>query len=223
MMNSTISGRDTMDNNAKWVNDMKIERVMKNLQANNMQAHYVKNQEELLATVKSLMSEGETVSVGGSATLFETGVIDFLRNGKYDFLDRHVELTPEERKALYRNCFSADTYITSTNAITENGELYNVDGSGNRVAAMIYGPDQVIVITGVNKIVKDEAAAIDRYRRIAAPANAKRLNRNTPCAKLGYCTQCDSPEHICSAHVMIRRQFNSDRIKVIIIDGNYGY
>lgn len=212
-----------MDQNVKWVMDKKIENVMKNLQSNNMSAYFVRNQEELISKVASFMQEGETVSVGGSMTLFETGLIDFLRSGQYNFLDKHAELTADERKKLYRQCFSADTYITSTNAITENGELYNVDGSGNRTAAMIYGPDQVIVITGTNKIVKDEAAAIERYSRMAAPANARRLNRKTPCAELGYCTQCNSPDHICSAYVMIRRQFDPERIKVIIIDGEYGY
>ena len=212
-----------MDKNTKWVSEMKIERVMTNLRSNNMDPYFVKSKVELITKVESFMKEGETVSVGGSVTLFETGMIDFLKNGNYDYLDRYADLTPEERKDVYRQCFSADTYLTSTNAITEDGELFNVDGSGNRTAAMIYGPDQVLVIAGVNKIVKDEKAAVERYRRIAGPANAKRLNRDTPCAKLGYCTNCKSNENICSAHVMIRGQFDPNRIKVILIDENFGY
>lgn len=213
-----------MDKNMKWVIDQKVQRTMENLEKNNMEAYYVENEKEVLEKIKELITEGETVSVGGSMTLFETGVLDLLRNDKYNFLDRYKPgLTKEDIKDIYRKSFCADAYFTSSNAITEDGELYNVDGNGNRVAAMIYGPDKVIVIAGINKIVKDVDEAIERNKRIAAPANTKRLARKTPCAKLGYCVDCSSPDRICNDYVLIRKQGQKGRIKVIIVGTELGY
>ncbi|QZY54169.1 lactate utilization protein [Crassaminicella profunda] len=213
-----------MDQNTEWVIEQKVQRTIENLEKNNMEGYYVKNENELLKTIKELIDEEDTISVGGSMTLFETGVIDFLRNEKYNFLDRYEKgLSKEDIKEIYRKSFSADAYFTSSNALTENGELYNVDGTGNRVAAMIYGPEKVIVIVGVNKIVKNVDEAIERNRRMAAPANAKRLNKKTPCASLGYCTDCASPERICNDYVLIRRQGIKGRIKVIIVEKTLGY
>lgn len=213
-----------MDKNLLWSLEKKVERTIENLKKNNMEAYYVQNEDELKDKLCDLMKENSTVSVGGSMTLFETGVIDFLRNGKYNFLDRYeVGLTPEQIKNMYRDTFLADTYLSSSNAITENGELYNVDGNGNRVAAMIYGPDQVIVIAGVNKIVKDLNEAEERMKRIAAPTNVKRLNKNTPCAKVGYCMDCNSEDRICCDYVIMKKQRNKGRIKVIIVGKELGY
>ncbi len=213
-----------MDKNVKFVLDKKIERTIKNFKKNNMNAYFVSNNEEVLNKIGELINEGDTVSVGGSMTLFETGVIDFLRDGKFEFLDRYEEgLTKEQIEKLYRESFSADAYFTSSNAITEEGELYNVDGRGNRVAAMIYGPNRVIVVVGINKIVRNLDEAIMRNREIAAPANALRLNKNTPCAKVGYCMDCDSPDRICSDYVVIRKQLDPNRIHVIIVNKELGY
>lgn len=213
-----------MNENVQWVVEKKVERTMEALKKNNMGAYYVKSHEELHNLLKELMPNGQTVSFGGAMTLFETNTLDWLRDQDLNLLDRYAEgLAPDDIKQIYRDAFSADTYLTSTNAITEDGELYNVDGRGNRVAAMIYGPDQVLVITGTNKIVKNHEEAVERNRRMAAPANVKRLSRKTPCAMLGYCTDCDSPDRICNAFVTISKQFDKDRIKVIFVDGNYGY
>lgn len=157
-------------------------------------------------------------------TLFETGVIDHLRSGRYNFLDRYKEgLTDSDIKEIYRKSFFADAYFTSSNAITEDGEIYNVDGNGNRVAAMIYGPDKVIIVAGINKIVKDLDEAIERNREMAAPANAKRLNKNTPCAKIGYCMDCTSADRICRNYVLIKNQGRKDRMYVIFVNKNLGY
>ncbi|MBC2580361.1 lactate utilization protein [Clostridium sp. DJ247] len=213
-----------MDSNIKWVVEQKVKKVIENLKKNNMEACYVEDENAVLEKAAQFIKEGDTVSVGGSMTLFETGVIDFLRNGKYNFLDRYEEnLTPEDMKNIYRKTFFADAYVVSSNAVTENGELYNVDGNGNRVAAMIYGPDKVIVIVGVNKIVRDLDEAIKRNREYAAPANAKRLNKNTPCTKAGHCMECSSEDRICNDYVLIRKQGNKDRIKVIIVGKELGY
>lgn len=213
-----------MDNNIKWVEEQRIKRTMENLQKNNMEAYFVEDNSALIEKISELVKEGDTISVGGSMTLFETGVIEFLRKGKFNFLDRYEEgLKSDDIKDIYRKTFSADAYFVSSNAVTENGELYNVDGNGNRVAAMIYGPDNVIVIVGVNKIVRDVQEAIARNKKYAAPANAKRLNRDTPCAKVGYCMDCSSSQRICNDYVLIRRQGQKGRIKVIIVGKELGY
>ncbi|SKC85757.1 lactate utilization protein [Maledivibacter halophilus] len=213
-----------MDNNVKFVVEKKVQRTIENLEKNNMNGYFVQNEGEAIKKIEELIKEGDTVSVGGSRTIFETGVIDYLRNGKYNFLDRYKEgLTPEDIKDIYRKSFFADAYFASSNAITEEGELYNVDGTGNRVAAMIYGPNKVIVVAGVNKIVRDLDEAIMRNRELAAPANAKRLNKKTPCSQVGYCMDCNSKDRICSDYVAIRRQGNKDRIHVIIINKDFGY
>lgn len=207
-----------------FVVDERVKRTIKNLQKNNMNGYYVQTEEEALKKIEELISEGDTVSVGGSMTLFETGVINLLRNGKYNFLDRYKEgLTPAEIKELYRKSFFADAYFTSSNAITENGEIYNVDGTGNRVAAMLYGPDKVIIIVGRNKLVKDLDQAILRVKETAAPANNVRLNKDNPCTKVGYCMDCKQESRICNEYTVIKRQGNKDRIHVIIVNKELGY
>ena len=169
-----------MDNNAKWVNEVKINRTLEALRKNNMEGFFINTHEELISKIEELVEPNSKVSFGGSVTLFETKVMQHLRSGRYELLDRYKEgLTQEEIKKIFRESFFCDAYFTSTNAITEEGELYNVDGNGNRVAAMLYGPDKVIVIAGVNKIVKDIDEAISRVENFVAPANAKRLNKKT--------------------------------------------
>lgn len=213
-----------MDDSTRFVLEKRVERTITSLNNNNMDGYYVKDEKELFAKIKELTNERDTVSVGGSMTLFETGLIDFLRTENYNFIDRYAEgLSKEDIKEIFRKSFSADVFFASSNAITEEGELYNVDGVGNRVAAMIYGPDKVIIVAGVNKIVKDLDDAITRNREISAPANAKRLNRKTPCAKVGYCMDCTSPERICSAYTLIKKQIQRGRIHVIFVDKELGY
>lgn len=213
-----------MDNNVKWFNKIRIERTIEALEKNNMNGYYVENNDELISKIEEIVSEGATVACGGSMTLFETNIIDYLRKGRYNFLDRYAEgLNKDDINKIYRQAFSADAYFVSSNAITENGEIYNVDGTGNRVAAMIYGPDKVIIICGVNKIVKDVNEAIHRTKTIAAPINAKRIDRKTPCCKVGCCMDCNSPERICNDYTLIRKQANKDRIHVIFLDEELGY
>ncbi|OPJ62439.1 lactate utilization protein [Clostridium oryzae] len=213
-----------MDNNIKWLNEKKVERLLTNLQQNNMEGYFVQNQEELLSKINELIKANSTVSVGGSATLSETGVLDLLRNGNYNFLDRYEEgLKPDEIQKIFRDTFYADFYLTSSNAILESGELYNVDGNGNRVAAMLFGPKNVIVVAGINKIVKNLDEAIQRNKNISAPANCKRLNRKTPCTVTGTCMECSSPERICNEYTLIKRQNQKGRIKVIIVNKILGY
>lgn len=208
----------------KWVNQKKILRTIEALEKNNMNGYLVNSKEEVIEKINELTSENSVVGCGGSMTLFELGIIDHLRTSRFMFLDRYREgISREEVTEIYRASFTADVYVTSCNAITEEGELYNVDGNGNRVAAMLYGPSKVIVVCGVNKIVSDVEEAIQRNRSVSAPANAKRLNRKTPCAKTGYCMDCNSPERICNEYTLIRRQGIADRIHVIFINEEFGY
>ncbi|WP_050607999.1 lactate utilization protein [Clostridium niameyense] len=213
-----------MDKNVKWVREQKVIKTMQSLKENNMNAYLVNDKDELIAQIESIVEKGAKVSCGGSMTLFETGVIDHLKSGRYNFLDRYKDgLTKEDIKNIYRESFFSDAYFVSSNAITEDGEIYNVDGNGNRVAAMLYGPDKVIIIVGINKIVKDIKEAIRRNRTESAPANAKRLNRETPCSKVGYCMDCKSKDRICNEYTLIKRQVNKDRIHVIFLNEDLGY
>lgn len=212
-----------MDNSTKWVNEVKINRTLEALRKNNMEGFLITKQDELINKIEELVKEGSKVSFGGSMTLFEANVMEHLRSGRYELLDRYKEgLTPKEIKEIYREVFFCDAYFTSSNAITEEGELYNVDGNGNRVAAMLYAPDKVIVIAGVNKIVKDINEAISRVENYSAPANAKRLNRKTPCTVTGKCMNCNSPERICREYTVIKKP-TPNRIFVLLLNEEYGY
>jgi L-lactate utilization protein LutB len=213
-----------MDEFAKANLQLHINKTIENLKKNNMDAYFVPTKEEALKQVNALVHDGDTVACGGSMTLFEAGVIDYLRGERFHFLDRYKNgLSRDEIEKIYRDSFFSDDYFVSTNAVTEEGELYNVDGNGNRVAAMIYGPKSVIVIAGYNKIVKDREAAIERVRNIAAPANAARLNCATPCAKTGECMDCKGDARICCSYVFLGKQRVKGRIKVILVGETLGY
>lgn len=213
-----------MDNNLKWVKEQRIERTIKALNDNNMNGYLVNTKEELINKIEELVSKNSVVACGGSMSLFETGVIDHLRSGRYKFLDRYKQgLTLEEINEIFRNSFFADAYFASSNAITEDGKLYNVDGNGNRVAAMLFGPSRVILVVGENKIVKDIDEAIKRNRTISAPANAKRVNKSTPCTRVGYCMDCKNKDKVCREYTVIESQNNKDRIHVIFLKEQIGY
>jgi len=213
-----------MDEFAKANLQLHINKTIDNLKKNNMDAYFVPTKEDALKQVNALVNDGDTVACGGSMTLFETGVIDYLRGGHFHYLDRYKNgLSRDQIENVYRDSFFADDYFVSTNAVTEEGELYNVDGNGNRVAAMIFGPKNVIVIAGYNKLVKDREAAIERVRNIAAPANAARLNCATPCAKTGTCMDCKGDARICCSYVFLGKQRVKGRIKVILVGETLGY
>lgn len=212
----------------------RVEKTMTNLKRNNMMPYFCETKEEACELVKTLINSGDTISSGGSVTLKQTGVYDLMSSGEYNFLNRSVCKTPEETEELYRKVFSADAFFTSANAVTENGELYNVDGNSNRVAAILYGPKSVIVVCGVNKLVKNIDEAVMRVKTKAAPPNTVRLGIDTPCSKTGECISLkkDAPEmcegchgsgRICCNYVVCAQQRHVNRIKVIIIGEEYGY
>ncbi len=212
--------------------EKKIEQVLNNLKKNNMVPHYVDTKAEVLPLVKSLLKAGDTVAVGGSVSLAETGVMEFLQNGDYTYLDRYAPgLTAQERQEVFVRSMNADAYFCSANAITLQGELYNVDGNANRVAAIAFGPKRVILVVGAQKIVDDLGAAVKRVKTVAAPMNAKRLNCDTYCNKNGHCLHpgggmtegCGSPARICCSHLVTGFQRNPDRIHVILVGETCGY
>lgn len=201
-----------------------IKITIKNLNQNNIAGYYVKDAKQLIETVQSLLSEGEIIGCGDSITLEETRVFEFIREGNYHFLDKHnSELTSADKRELYLQNFRAHTFLSGVNAVTQEGGLYFIDGNGSRVAPIIYGPEQVILVAGTNKIVSDSEEAIQRIRQVAAPLDARRLGKNTPCVKLGKCIDCKSKERICNDFICITRQYVKDRIKVIFLEGDFGY
>lgn len=204
--------------------DDRIKKTISSLQRNNMAGYFVQDKDELLRLIAALIRPGEKVGCGDSVTLEETGVFDFIRNGNYIFYDKHKSnLTSEEKRAIYLQNFDVDTFLTGTNAVTVDGKLFNIDGNGSRVAPMLYGPKQVIVVVGINKLTDSVQDAIDRTRQIAAPLDAKRLHKDTPCTKLGRCIDCRHVQRICNDFVLIAGQFVKDRIKVIIVNQAVGY
>lgn len=204
--------------------DERIKKLISNLQRNNMAGYFVENSEELLRLMSELIKNGDTVGCGDSVTLEETKVLDFIRNGDFIFYDKHRPgLTSDEKRDIYLKNFDADTFLTGVNAITLDGKLFNIDGNGSRVAPMLYGPKQVIVVAGVNKLTDTVEDAINRARQTAAPLDAKRLKKDTPCTKLGRCIDCRHKQRICNDFVLIAGQFVRDRIKVIIVNQAYGF
>lgn len=210
-----------------------MERTAKNLEANNMSCFIVDTKEDVLPLVKELIEEGSTIACGGSMTLEECGITAHLRSGAYNFLDREGK-SREQIEEIFRASFSADSYLTSSNAITENGELYNVDGNSNRVAAICFGPKSVIVIAGRNKIVRSLDDAIIRVKRFAAPMNTVRLGYETYCNSKGKCMSlnsnnvcmtsgCNSSSRICCSYVVTAQQRIKDRIKVILVNEELGF
>lgn len=210
-----------------------METAAEALRRNNMDAYVVDTADEVLPLIKGLLHTGDTVAVGGSRTLDELGVIDLLRGGDYRFLDRYApDLTREQVTDIFRESFHADAYLCSSNAVTLRGELYNVDGNGNRIAAMCFGPRSVILVVGCNKLVADLEEAQKRVKTMAAPLNAKRLHCATYCQETGtcvgkegdWCTDgCTSPARICCTYMTLGYQRTAGRIKVILVGESLGF
>lgn len=213
-----------MDKNLKFIMECKAKKAIENLAKGNINGYIVQDENEVIELIDNILDEGATVTAGGSMTLNEVGVIEHLRKGRYNFLDRDAQgLTQEDKMEIYRKAFYADGFLTSANALSVNGEIYNVDGNGNRVAATIFGPKKVIFVVGVNKLVENMQEAIMRNANIAAPANAKRLDKKTPCAVTGKCENCSSPQRICKKFVTITGDFDKERMHVIIVNKEFGY
>ena len=192
-----------------------IQETITNLEKNNFQVYLFDNHEKAVSQIMKQLSEAKSISRSGSVTLNTIGLIDKIQEKGLPFRDY---VSPEDRKASIQ----AEYYLASTNAITTEGHLINYDGCGNRVAALAYGPDKIFVIAGTNKIVKDFVEAIHRIKTIAAPKNATRLNKSTPCTKSGTCSDCSSEDRICRTLSVITKPL-SNRITVFLIDEELGY
>ena len=210
---------------------MDITKTLKNLVNNNMDAYHLTSSDKVIPLLDILLSDSKTVSVGGSVTLSELNIPEYLRCSNLEFFDRYKDgLTRPEIEHIFRQSFFADSYIMSSNAVTENGELYNVDGNGNRIAALAFGPKNVIVIVGKNKIVRDIDEAVKRVKTVAAPKNCARLEKDTFCQKTGSCIFSEGKigsgckgDSICSSFIVTGYQQKKGRIKVIIVDEHLGY
>ncbi len=197
--------------------------IVKNLQKRNMEGFYCETKEEALEKVMSLIRQDSVVSWGGTFTIEEIGVKDALKHNNIKVIDRDTAKSPEERIQLMKKALTADVFLTSTNAITLEGELVNIDGAGNRLAAYCYGPDSVIVVAGMNKVAGDVDSAIKRIRTDACVPNTLRFNLSTPCAKTGICAECTTPETICSQILVTRYSKPKNRIKVVLVGEQLGF
>lgn len=197
--------------------------IIKNLEKRQMEGYYCATGEEAVKKALELMPEGSSIGWGGSMTLSESGLMDAIRSANYQIIDRETAKTPEEQRKIYGEICCSDFFLMSTNAITLDGELVNIDGRGNRVAFLCYGPQNVVILAGMNKIVSDVESGVQRVRDIASPPNTVRLNKNTPCAVTGRCGDCLSPDCICSQIVITRRSGIPNRIKVILVGEELGY
>ncbi len=197
--------------------------VVKNLENRHFEAYYCPTKEEALQKVLELIPEESSVSWGGSMTIRDMGLTDALNQGNYRTIDRDKAVNEEEKKKAYRDAMSAEYYLTSANGISEDGQLVNVDGTGNRVAAIVYGPEYVIVVAGMNKVAKTADDALVRARTIAAPINQQRFQRKTPCTVTGACGDCISPDCICNQVLITRNCSPAGRIKVVLVGEELGY
>ena len=212
-----------MDNNIASRNRLLAERVIRGLESRNMTGYYAENKEEALKKALEIIPEGATVGWGGSVSVNEIGLKEAVINGNYNALNREACKTPEEKEKLQREVFFADYFLSSSNAVTEDGILVNIDGNANRIAAIAYGPKHVLMIVGINKVTRDVDTAISRARNVAAPINTQRFPLSTPCKKTGVCANCKSEDTICCEFLITRFSRHKDRIHVILVGEQLGY
>ncbi|MBI4857125.1 MAG: lactate utilization protein [Acetobacterium woodii] len=197
--------------------------LIKKMNKRNFEGYFCQSADEALELALSFIPKGVTVTHGGSESIKELGLLDAVKNGDYQYIDRSLAKTHQEKREVVAQGVLAHTFITGTNAITMDGELVNVDGFSNRVALMCFGPEQVIVIAGINKVVANVAAGVYRAQNIAAPVNAIRINAKTPCYDTGNCAQCHSDDCMCANIVVTRHSRAPGRIKIILVGENIGY
>jgi len=199
------------------------QKVIKGLQSRNMEGYYAETKEDALELALGMIEKGATIGWGGSATIEEIGLKKAVCEGEYVVYNRDICKDAGEKRETEIKILGSDYFLCSSNAITEDGVLLNIDGNSNRVAAIAYGPQYVIMIVGMNKVAKDEEDAMSRARNIAAPANAQRFELNTPCKITGSCANCKSADSICCQFLMTRFSRHQGRIKVILVNEDMGY
>lgn len=212
-----------MEQTPKQLRNEKLgAKVVKAMESRHFEAYYCGTKEEALKKALELIPEGSVVAWGGSVTMNEIGLSEALHSGNYQLIDRDAA-PPEERRKLMRQGLLADYFISGANAVSEDGEIVNIDGMGNRVGAIVYGPDHVVMIAGMNKVAKTLEDAVKRARTIAAPINKQRFGGTTPCAKTGSCGDCKAEDCICCQMLVTRVCRPAGRIKVILVGEDLGF
>ena len=201
-------------------NELLAVKVIEGLKSRNMSGYYAKDKEAAKELALSLIPEGSSVTMGGAMSAHETGLVEALKAGNYNFIDRDEY---EDKRAAMLKAYDADVFLSSVNAMTEDGVLINIDGNSNRVSAIAQGPKKVVFIVGMNKICDDVDGALKRARNVAAPINAQRFGLNTPCSKTGACMDCKSPDTICCQFLITRFSKHAGRIHVILVNDTLGF
>ena len=201
-------------------NELLAQKLIKGLESRNMSGYYAANREEALALALSLIPKGASVSMGGAVSAHEIGLVEAVKGPDYRFIDRDAI---SDKRAAMLAAYDADVFLSSANAITEDGVMVNIDGNANRVSAIAQGPKKLIFIVGMNKVCPDVDAAMKRARNVAAPINAQRFGLSTPCAKTGACMNCKSPDTICCQFLITRYSRHAGRIHVILVNDNLGF
>ncbi len=209
-----------MNENVAKRNELLAQKVIKGLESRNMTGYYAATKEEALKKALEIIPEGSKVGMGGAMSAHEIGLVEAIKNGNYDFIDR--DATDDKRAAMLAT-YDADFFLSSANAMTEDGVIVNIDGNSNRVSSIAQGPKHVLFIVGMNKICDDVDGAMKRARNVAAPINAQRFGLSTPCAKTGSCMNCKSPDTICCQFLITRFSRHKDRIHVILVNDNLGF
>lgn len=210
----------------RWFYEAKVNTLKKNLRKNNIECYYSDNSQEAKNLIMSLISKEWLIGFGGSTTIKQIGILDELLKGEYSVLNRFKPgISKDEKLYVQRQSLLADLFITGSNAISINGEIVNIDHTGNRVAGMLFGPERVFIIVGINKIVDNLEEAITRAKKTAAPLNAKRAEKeyNPPCLKTACCIECNSDESICCSMVIIKRQSRQGRMTVFVVGEELGF
>ena len=209
-----------MDQNILKRNELLAQKVITGLESRNMTGYYAATKEDALKLALSLIPKGSSIAMGGSVSAAEIGLVDAVKGPDYHFIDRNAAT---DKRAAMLAAYDADVFLTSVNAMTEDGVLINIDGNANRVSAIAHGPKKVVMIVGMNKVCKDADAAMKRARNVAAPTNAQRFGLSTPCAKTGSCMDCKSPDTICCQFLMTRFSRHAGRIHVILVNDVLGF
>ena len=209
-----------MNENIARRNALLAQKVIKGLSSRNMTGYWAATREEALKQALALIPEGSSVTMGGAMSAREIGLVDALKSGNYNFIDRDAY---SDKRAAMLMAYDADVFLSSANAITEDGVMVNIDGNSNRVSAIAQGPRKVIFIVGMNKVCCDADAAMKRARNVAAPINAQRFGLSTPCAKTGACMDCKSPDTICCQFLITRFSRHPGRIHVILVNDSLGF
>ena len=212
-----------MTEQMKTYYEKRAQVLVKNLESRHFEAYYCPDSASALAKALELIPEGASVGWGGALSAQQIGLIDAVKSGNFAAIDRDAATTPEERTQALKRCLTADVFLCGANALSLDGQMVNIDGTGNRVAAIAYGPDTILVIAGMNKVCDTLDDAVTRARTVAAPMNKQRFPFKTPCEVTGSCADCKSEESICNQILITRNCRPAGRIKFVLVGEELGF